>query len=121
MYAQVAWAQSWANQGQHTGHMSRATCRVSRGTKDTSATKFDRTETALILAPFYWLKPLTDEGEEETRVPKENPYNELQQMSHTNENPSPNRDSNPHSSIGGGRSPGKQTWLPLQGAGIARW
>ena len=41
--------------------------------RDSSA-KFDRVEIAFILAWLYWLKPLTDEGGEETRVPGENPW-----------------------------------------------
>ena len=38
-----------------------------------SAHQFGRVETACILALFHWLKPLTDEGAEETGVPEENP------------------------------------------------
>ena len=40
--------------------------------RDGSAIKFDRVEIAFTFALFYWLKPLTDEGGEETRVPGEN-------------------------------------------------
>ena len=39
--------------------------------------KFDRVEIAFILALFYCVKPLTDEGGDETGVPKENPDDEL--------------------------------------------
>ena len=38
-----------------------------------SAIKFDRVEIAFIVALFHWLKPLTDDGGEETGVPGENP------------------------------------------------
>ena len=48
-----------------------AVCHLVR--RDSSAVKFDRVEIAFILALFYWLKPLTDEGGEETGVPGENP------------------------------------------------
>ena len=41
--------------------------------RDSSAIKFDRVEIAFILTLIYWLKPLTDEGGEETRAPGENP------------------------------------------------
>ena len=36
--------------------------------------KFDRVEIAFIWALFYWLNHLTDEGGEETGVPRENPW-----------------------------------------------
>ena len=39
--------------------------------RDSSAMKFDRNEIAFILALFYWMKPLTDEGGEETGAPGE--------------------------------------------------
>ena len=39
--------------------------------RDSSAIKF---EMAFILAWLYWLKPLSDEGGEETGVPGENPW-----------------------------------------------
>ena len=35
--------------------------------------KFDRAYIAFTLTLFHWLKPLTDEGREETGVPGENP------------------------------------------------
>ena len=38
---------------------------------------------AFISDLFYWLKPLSDEGGKETRVPGENPDDELQKMLHT--------------------------------------
>ena len=47
--------------------------RVPRGTKGRSAIKFGRVEIPFILALFYWLKPLADEGGKETGVPRENP------------------------------------------------
>ena len=52
-------------------HLQPAVCHLVRG--DSSAIVFNRVEIAFILALFYWLKPLTDEGEEETGVPGENP------------------------------------------------
>ena len=42
--------------------------------RDSSATKFDRVEIAFILALLHWLKPLTNEGGEETGVSEENPW-----------------------------------------------
>ena len=52
--------------------------------RDSSAIKFDRAEIVPVSALFYWLKPLTDEGGEETGVPGENPPDdELQKMPHT--------------------------------------
>ena len=59
--------------------------------------KSDRAEIQFILVLFHWLKPLTDEGREETVVPrkekkKKKTDEELQKMPHTS---SPNRDSNP--------------------------
>ena len=70
--------------------------------RDSSAIKFDRVEIAFILALFYWLKPLTDEGGEETRVPGENsPMTSLKKCHILkSENSSPKRDLNLHSSIG---------------------
>ena len=52
-------------------HVQPAVCHVVRSIS--SATKFDRYEITFILALFYWLKQLTDEGGEETGVPIENP------------------------------------------------
>ena len=52
-------------------HVQPAACHLVR--RDSSAIKFDRVEIAFILPLFYWLKPLTDEGGEETwylHVPK---------------------------------------------------
>ena len=69
-YAQVARdVQIMCNRSSacHVQHV----CHVVR--RDSSATKFDRVEIASILALFYWLKPLTAEGGEETGVPGENP------------------------------------------------
>ena len=42
--------------------------------RDSSAIMFDRVEIAFILALFYGLEPLTDEGGEETGAPGENPW-----------------------------------------------
>ena len=56
-YARVARVQSRANHVQHIERLSRATCRVPRGT-----IKFDRVEIAFFIALFHWLKPLADEG-----------------------------------------------------------
>ena len=49
----------------HVQHVVRHVVR-----KGSSTSKFDRVEIAFILA-FYWLKPLTNEGGEETGVPGE--------------------------------------------------
>ena len=40
---------------------------------DSSAIKFDKAEFVFIPALFYWLKPLTDEGGDETGGPRQNP------------------------------------------------
>ena len=52
-------------------HVQRVVCHLVR--RDSSAIKFDRVEIACILALLNGLKPLTDEGGEETGVPGENP------------------------------------------------
>ena len=52
-------------------HVQHVMCEVVR--RDSSAIKADRVEIAFIIALFYWLKPLTNEEGEETRVPRENP------------------------------------------------
>ena len=65
----MARVSSYAN---HVQHIERATCHVAKGIKGSSAIKFERGEIAFILAVFYWLEPLTDEGGEETGVPGEN-------------------------------------------------
>ena len=52
-------------------HVQPAICHSVR--MDSSAIKFDRVEITFISASFYGLKPLTDEGGEETGVPGENP------------------------------------------------
>ena len=39
---------------------------------DSSSITFVRVETVFMLALSYWLKPLTDDGREETGVPGEN-------------------------------------------------
>ena len=48
-----------------------------RDDRYSSAIKFGRVEITFILALFYWLKQLIDEGWEETRVPEENPNDQL--------------------------------------------
>ena len=50
----------------HVQHIATFVCQVVR--RDCSAIKFDRTKIAFILASFRWLKPLTAERREETRV-----------------------------------------------------
>ena len=52
-------------------HVQHIVCHVVR--RDSAAVKLDRVEIACILALFYWLKSLTNEGGEGTRVPGENP------------------------------------------------
>ena len=52
-------------------HVQHVVCHVVR--RDRSPVQSDRVEIAFILALFYWLKPSTDEGREETGVPGENP------------------------------------------------
>ena len=44
-------------------------CRLPLVLRDGPAIEFDRVEMAFILALFYWLKPLTNEGGEEAGVP----------------------------------------------------
>ena len=41
--------------------------------RDSSATEFDWVKITFIIALFYWLKPLSDEGGDETGVPGEKP------------------------------------------------
>ena len=53
-------------------HMQRVVYHLVR--RDSSAIKFDRVEIASILALLYWLKPLANEGGEETGAPRENPW-----------------------------------------------
>ena len=62
-------------------HMQPAVCHVVR--RDSSASKFDRAEIAFMLALFYWLKQLTEEGGEETECPKKTPDDDLQKMPHS--------------------------------------
>ena len=52
-------------------HVQHVVCHLVQ--RDSSAIKFDRVEIVFILALLYWPKPLTDEGGEETGVPRENP------------------------------------------------
>ena len=56
-YAQVAQAQSCANHMQHIQRLSHATWY-----EGTAQLLSVTVEIAFILALFYWLKPLTDEG-----------------------------------------------------------
>ena len=71
-YAQVARAQSCITCNTSSAyHVEHVVCHVVG--RDSSAIRFDRIEIAFILALSYFLKPLTDEGGEETRVPGENP------------------------------------------------
>ena len=57
----------------HATHRVLITCNMPCGTwyKQTAQLYSDRIEIAFILALFYWLKSLTDEGGEETGVPGE--------------------------------------------------
>ena len=81
MYAQVAWAQSCANHVQHIERLSRA---------------------SVIFELFYWLNHWTDEGEEETGVPGENPWQQASENpTYQPEGSSPKRDSNLCNSIRG--------------------
>ena len=75
-YAQVSMAQSRANHVQITCntssayHVQHVVHHVVQ--RDSSVIQFDRVGIAFISALFYWLKPVTDEREEETGVPGEN-------------------------------------------------
>ena len=55
----------------YRAHITCNMCHLVR--RDRSAIKFERVEIAFILALFYWLESITDEGGEETGVPEENP------------------------------------------------
>ena len=59
-------------------------------------------EIALNLTLFYLLKPLTDNGGQETGVPEENPRRRASEKAthKSREHSSPNRDENPHPIIG---------------------
>ena len=65
-HVQITW-NAWG-----THHMQHAKRHGVR--RDSSDIKFDRDEIAFILALFYCLKPITDEGGEETRAPGENSW-----------------------------------------------
>ena len=73
---------------------------------------FGRIEITFIFSFILLAEPSTDEGGEETGVLGENPWRRASEKCHIRkpENSSPNRDSNPLSSIGGRQ--GKQTCLP---------
>ena len=80
--------------------MHHVTCQLVQ--RDSPATKSDRVEITFILAILYWLKPLTDEGGEETLAPRKNLDDELMKMPHTKARKfKPQPRLNPHSSIGG--------------------
>ena len=83
MHAQVAWAQLCANHVNllSTYHVQLAVWHMVR--LDSSAIKFDIVEIMFILTLFYWVKPLTDEGGEETGVLEENPWWQASEMPHT--------------------------------------
>ena len=59
-------------------HMQHVVCYVVLSDKSTII-KFDR----VILALFYWLKPLNDEGGRKPEYPEKTPDDELQKMPHT--------------------------------------
>ena len=69
-YAQVAKAQIRCNTS-NAYHVQRVVCHLVR--RDSSAIKFHRVEITFILASFYWLKPLSNEGREENGAPGANP------------------------------------------------
>ena len=74
--------------------------------RDSSAIKF---KTAYVSALFHWLKPLTNEGGEETRVPRENPKQASQNATYIKpKNSSPNRDLYQDSCTGVRCMPGMQ-------------
>ena len=67
-------AKSFANHMQHTGRVSCTACQEPHVTKRLLTTiKSDKVEIAFILALFYLLKPLTNDGGEEIVVPGDNP------------------------------------------------
>ena len=121
-YAQVARAQSCAS---HVQHIERfffffflstccVTCHVVR--RGSSAFKSDRILNRIYLSFIPLAEPLTDEGGEETGCTrKKSPGDELQKCHILEpEDSSPNRDSNPRSSIGS--KLGKQMCSPLHHA-----
>ena len=61
--------------------------------------QLNRVEAAFILALFNWLKPWTDKEWREPEYQEKTSDDELQNSENDTHNP--NRDSNPHSSIGG--------------------
>ena len=60
-------------------HVQNVVCHLVR--RDSSAIKFDRVEITFILALLYSLKPLTNEGGEETGAPGENPTTNVSELS----------------------------------------
>ena len=89
-----------------TYHMQHV-CHLAR--RDSSAIKFDRVEITSMLALSSWLKPLTNEGGGGNWSTCRKPLMMSFRKCHIlkPENSSPDRDSNPHSGIGGRL--GKQT------------
>ena len=75
-------AQSCANHVQHLERLSRAICRVPRGTKGSPAIKSDRVEIAFIWALFYWLNHQPTEDGRKPEYPEKTPDDELQKMPH---------------------------------------
>ena len=75
----MARAQSCQNDVQHIGRLSR-TCLVTWCEGTAQLVQFDRAEITVISALFKWLKPLTDEEMEETRVPGVISDDKLQNM-----------------------------------------
>ena len=66
--------------------------------RDSSANKVWQSSNCIYFSFILLAEPLTDEGGEEIRVPKENPLTSFRKCHILKpENSSPNQDSNPHS------------------------
>ena len=78
----VARAQLCVEHVEHIKRLSRATCRVPRGTKGQLSCLVRQSRNPISFSFILSAEPLTDEGGEETGVPGEND-DELEKMTHS--------------------------------------
>ena len=96
-------------------------CNVPSGTKGQLSYEVWQSWNRIYLSFILLPEPLTDERGEETGVPGENPLATSFRKCHIlhSEDSSPNRDADPHNSIGGRL--GKQTCWPLHHTSALVW